>query len=80
MTSEAWAATGNVSDVRPEQSWVRMTRREAGPAGRTGRWNHGDGEEMESGVGGKTQSEMRGSDEGGMRERGSGGDVVRYET
>lgn len=65
MTSAAWGANGNVSDVRPEQLWVRMTRGEAGPVGRTGRRSHGVGEEMGSDVGGKTQSEMRGSGEGG---------------
>lgn len=56
------------------------TRGEAGPDGRTGRRRHGVGEEMESDAGAKTQSETTGSGEGEMKERGSGGDVVGYET
>lgn len=44
---------------------MRKTRGEAGPDGRTGRLSHGDGEEMESGAGEKTRSEMRGSGEHG---------------
>lgn len=57
-----------------------MSKREAGPAGRMERWNHGGGEGTENCVGGKTQSEMRGSDGGVKWEKGSCGDVVGYET
>lgn len=65
MTSAAWGANGNANDVRSGQLRARMPRGEAGPAGRTGKWNPGVGEETESDVDEKTQSEMRESGEGG---------------
>lgn len=66
LTSAVWGVNGIVSGVRREQLWVRMTRGEAGPSGKTETQSHGVGEEMESDVGGKTQSERRESGVGGV--------------
>lgn len=65
LTSAVWKVNGNVTGVTSEQLWVRKTRGEGGPDGRSVRWSHGAGEEMESDAGEKTQSEMRGSGECG---------------
>lgn len=80
MISAASGANVNVNGARPEQLGVRRTKEEAGPSGKTETQSHGVSSATESDVGGKTQSERRESGEGGAQEKGSGGDVVEYET